>query len=65
MELCARPDYADMIYDEIQSVDSLDHESIEKLPILDSFIKETVRLNPLDKSKNPSLLLSSYPSLRF
>ena len=51
LELCARPDYADMIYGEIQSVKRLDYDSITNLPILDSFIKETARLNPLDKSQ--------------
>ena len=51
LELCARPDYADLIYNEIQGVGDLDYETISSLPILDSFIKETVRFNPLDKSQ--------------
>lgn len=51
LELCARPEYADMIHKELQDVESLDYESINQLPILDSFIKEAVRVNPLDKSK--------------
>ena len=42
-----------MIEHEIQQMENLDVESINnQLPILDSFIKEAVRLNPLDKSKN-------------
>ena len=40
-----------MIYTEIQSVEKLDYESINRLQILDSFIKESVRINPLDKSE--------------
>lgn len=40
-----------MIYDEIQNAGQLDCNGIDKLHILDSFIKEFVRLNPLDKSK--------------
>lgn len=31
----------------------MDYRSIDDLPILDSFIKESVRLNPLDLSKFP------------
>lgn len=30
---------------------SLDYSKISKLPILDSFIKETIRVNPVDKSE--------------
>jgi hypothetical protein len=51
LELCARPEYAEMIHQEIKDADNLDYEGINQLPILDSFIKESVRLNPLDKSK--------------
>ena len=40
-----------MIHKEVQSVESLDYESINRLPILDSFIKEAVRVNPLDKGE--------------
>ena len=49
VELGARPEYVEMIYNEIQSVGSLNYENIDRLPILDSFAKESVRLNPLDK----------------
>ena len=51
LELCARPEYVEMINQEIRAADKLNYESINRLPILDSFIKESVRLNPLDKSK--------------
>ncbi len=32
--------------------DRWDHDTISQLPLLDSFIKESVRLNPLDKSRH-------------
>ena len=51
LELCARPEYFDLIRKEIESVENLNYENITKLPILDSFIKETSRLNPTDKSE--------------
>lgn len=51
LELCARPEFVDLIRDEIESKTTLDFESITQLPILDSFIKEAVRVNPLDKSE--------------
>ena len=51
LELCARPEYVEMIYQEIRAAGNLDYESIDRLPILDSFIKESVRVNPPDKSK--------------
>ncbi|KAL9124411.1 MAG: hypothetical protein Q9217_006253 [Psora testacea] len=49
LEICARPDYADMLRKEISSIERFGYETITHLPILDSFIKEAVRLNPLDK----------------
>ena len=54
LELCARPEYTAMIRQEIQSIDKCDLRGINSLPILDSFIKEPVRVNPLDKSKSSS-----------
>lgn len=51
LELCARPEYIRQLRDEIVSEGSLDYSKISKLPILDSFIKETIRVNPLDKSE--------------
>lgn len=48
--MCARPDYADILRKEISSMEQFDYETITNLPILDSFIKEAVRLNPLDRS---------------
>ncbi|KAG6990988.1 cytochrome P450 [Physcia stellaris] len=50
LELCNRPEYVELIRDEIEGLKGhLDHNTICQLPILDSFIKESVRLNPLDK----------------
>lgn len=51
LELCVRPEYIQQLLDEIFSEGSLDYSKISKLPILDSFIKETIRVNPLDKSE--------------
>lgn len=41
-----------MIYNEVENLENLGYESINRLPILDSFIKETLRIAPLDKSKS-------------
>jgi len=49
LEICTRPDYADILRREISSVEDFNYKTITHLPILDSFIKEAVRLNPLDK----------------
>ena len=55
LELCARPEYIELIRSEIEGMkDPLDHEEMCQLPILDSFVKESVRLNPLDKSRRRS-----------
>ena len=51
LELCARPEYVEMINQEIRAAGKLDYEKIDRLPVLDSFVKESVRLNPLDKSR--------------
>ena len=40
-----------LIREEIAHQDALDYDHLSKLPVLDSFIKESVRLNPLDKSE--------------
>ena len=51
LELCLRPEFVELIRLEIERQEKLDYETISTLPILDSFIKESVRLNPLDLSK--------------
>lgn len=54
LELCTRPEYIDLLRQETeeqQNREELNYQSLERLPLLDSFIKETVRLNPLDTRK--------------
>lgn len=51
LELCARPEYVWQLRKEITSEGPLDYTKISKLPMLDSFVKEAVRANPLDKSE--------------
>lgn len=48
LELCSRPEYVEILRKEIEDPSHLDYAKLEKLPLLDSFIKETVRVNPLD-----------------
>ncbi|KAL1969931.1 hypothetical protein VTN77DRAFT_7441 [Rasamsonia byssochlamydoides] len=48
LELCARPEWQSILRNEIGDDGAQDYERLEKLPLLDSFIKETIRMNPLD-----------------
>jgi cytochrome P450 len=48
LELCTRPDYQTSLRNEILQAGELSYDRLEQLPLLDSFIKETMRLNPLD-----------------
>lgn len=48
LELCARKEWQDTLRQELQQHYPLDYKSLEQLPLLDGFIKETIRLNPLD-----------------
>jgi cytochrome P450 len=50
LELCERPEYVELLREEIRNQGCLNFESISQLKKLDSFIKECVRLNPLDRS---------------
>ena len=59
LELCRRPEYVQLLRDEIDAQESLDYAHISKMPILDSFMKESVRLNPLDTSKSSAYLLTA------
>lgn len=59
LELCARPEYIQQLRNEIGSEGSLDYTKMSKLPILDSFIKETIRLNTLDKCEYQARLRCS------
>lgn len=53
LELCSRPENIQILRDEIGEFPELDYEKLERLPLLDSFIKETIRLNPLDTRSYP------------
>ncbi|KAI4213103.1 MAG: hypothetical protein LQ351_004257 [Letrouitia transgressa] len=47
--LCIHPEYIERLRQESGSFqNSGDHEAIDNMPLLDSFIKESARLNPLD-----------------
>ncbi|KAF2994245.1 hypothetical protein E8E13_000926 [Curvularia kusanoi] len=48
LQLCQRPEWQDAIQKEAGPIGDLTYETLTKLPLLDSFIKETVRLHPLD-----------------
>ncbi|KAL9121511.1 MAG: hypothetical protein Q9187_001931 [Circinaria calcarea] len=48
LELCTRPEYIEILRTEVGDPTNLNYTNLEKLPFLDSFIKETVRVNPLD-----------------
>jgi cytochrome P450 len=49
MEVCARKDWQKAIRQEIEANAPLnDYKTLDELPLLDSFMKETVRLTPLD-----------------
>lgn len=51
LELCSRPEFVDLERQETERQEKLDCATISSLPILDSFIKESVRLNLLKLSK--------------
>ncbi len=55
-----RSEYVEILRKEIGDPSRLDYAKLEKLPLLDSFIKETVRVNPLDTRKSPKKV-PSYP----
>ncbi|KAH5296212.1 hypothetical protein HBI12_213850 [Parastagonospora nodorum] len=48
LHLCRRPDIQEALIEEIGSLEDLTYDRLMELPLLDSFIKETVRLHPLD-----------------
>lgn len=54
LELCRRPEYKDWLRQEIDAHGKMKYQDISDLPMLDSFIKESVRLNPLDMSTSVS-----------
>ena len=50
LELCRRPEYRNLLRQEIDAQGKMKYQDTSDLPRLDSFIKESVRLNPLDLS---------------
>ncbi|KAF2867713.1 cytochrome P450 [Massariosphaeria phaeospora] len=48
LQLSARPDIQEGLRQEIGDLESLNYDALMNMPFLDSFIKETVRLHPLD-----------------
>lgn len=48
LQLCQRPDIQESLRQELDNLESLTYDRLMELPLLDSFIKETVRLHPLD-----------------
>jgi cytochrome P450 len=48
LQLCRRPDIQDSLREEIDTLEGLTYDKLMELPLLDSFVKETVRLHPLD-----------------
>ncbi|KAI4224898.1 MAG: hypothetical protein L6R36_004324 [Xanthoria steineri] len=70
LELCQRPEYIDLIRHEISSKATLDATTISnEMPVLDSFLKESMRLNPMDdlairrKSLSPYTFRSGTPHI--
>jgi cytochrome P450 len=53
LQLCVQPDMQEALREEIGNLEDMDYHRLQNLPLLDSFIKETVRLHPLDTSTPP------------
>ncbi|KAI0410415.1 putative cytochrome P450 [Xylaria grammica] len=60
LEMCVRKECQGAIRRELKQSVPLDYQRLEQLPLLDSFIKETVRFNPLDKLAIRRKALESY-----
>ena len=69
LQLCRRPDIQDALRKEIDTLEGLTYDKLMGLPLLDSFIKETVRLHPLDtlavrrKALQPYIFTSGSPHI--
>ena len=50
-DLCAHPEYIEPLRLEV-SEQFTKRDSLENMPLLDSFLKESSRLNPSDSSKS-------------
>ena len=54
-DLCLHPEYITPLRAELESSDWTDFEKTGRgLPLLDSFIKESARTNPVESSKSPT-----------
>lgn len=53
LELAQRPEWQAQLREKIGDHARLDYQTLDQLPCLDSFIKETVRMNPLDNCTAP------------
>lgn len=63
LELCVRPTWQKLLREEIEAAGpDLDYSALDGFPLLDSFMKETVRMNPLDTCK---LSRSPWSVMRF
>ncbi|KAF2963192.1 hypothetical protein GQX73_g10386 [Xylaria multiplex] len=60
LEVSARKDWQAALRQKLEQASPLDYKRLEQLPLLDSFIKETVRLNPLDTLAIRRKALESY-----
>lgn len=59
LEVCARKDWQKELRKEIEGNQPLDdYKKLDDLPLLDSFMKETVRIHPLDTRKLRTLLFN-------
>ncbi|KAK8932623.1 Ent-kaurene oxidase [Metarhizium anisopliae] len=55
-DLCDRPEYVDILREEIEQTgwEALDKAGGQILPLMDSFLKESARLNPIESGTIPS-----------
>ncbi|TGJ78201.1 hypothetical protein E0Z10_g10558 [Xylaria hypoxylon] len=60
LEISVRKDWQTALRQELEQASPLDYNRLEQLPLLDSFIKETVRFNPLDKLAIRRKAMESY-----
>ncbi|MCJ1398261.1 hypothetical protein MMC11_001458 [Xylographa trunciseda] len=58
--LCENPEYIQPLRDEIENQPITDHNILENLPLLNSFLKETLRTRPLDSVSTRRKALQSY-----
>jgi cytochrome P450 len=63
-DLCLHPEYVEPLREELREGYSQFERTSLGLPLLDSFIKESARLTPVESSKFFSLPPSPYPGFR-